>query len=338
MGGGLGEPCVAGMPNRRPSIWSQDAQALALLTASGRAVDRPGYRAACQEAFPHLEDHSFGAVLADGTRAAISLLAGDSRPRLHGMVVTRVAESLPCLRGGIVASRPLSGEETASFLSAARFAARSRHLFASVLPLVEGRVRETPGIHIGWAHVVRLVPGRDPGAFFNATARRHLRQAERAGAEVMASETAKGFLPLYRGAANRLWYTRPDVLIQAVARHGVARFYDVHLHGEAVASCAVLPGQSYWVYWLAAQNEAGRRVHAGYPAVAAVLDDAHRAGARAVDLGSSLGIPGLADFKRRFGAEDVPILMQRSADLPSLVYLQARTRLSWVRSTRRRRS
>jgi hypothetical protein len=76
---------------------------------------------------------------------------------------------------------------------------------------------------------------------------------------------------------------------------------------------AVLHGERQWMYWLGAQSDAGRSAELGYLGMATVIEDAHLAGARAVNLGASRGLPGVARFKRQFGAVDVWVVEHRSA-------------------------
>ena len=72
------------------------------------------------------------------------------------------------------------------------------------------------------------------------------------------------------------------------------------------------------------------RLRLGYVALAALVAGAHAAGARAVNLGASTGLPGVAMFKRRFGSVDVPVLEQRSAR-----YLPVIARNATVRAVNR---
>jgi hypothetical protein len=294
--------------------WVPHRSALHLLTESGRPFNHPRYRDACRDAFPHFEDRSFGAVASDGTQAAIALLAW--RGGVRGGVSTGwVAESVPFGFGGVVATRPVSVTDTTAFLVAARRAARSRVLVARLSPLLTQGVTEAPGRHHDWTSMVRLVPHEDPESRYTARVRRSVRRALRAGAEVVRSTSADRFLPLYRLAASRRSFSYPDAFIRALARREALLFYEVFLDHEIVESKVALPGRDHWVYWLGAQNDAGRSVSAGFLSLSAMLRDAHRAGVRAIDLGGSAGLDGLETFKRGFGAEQVPVLVQRDAAL-----------------------
>src|SRR5207237_1666056 len=104
----------------------------------------------------------------------------------------------------------------------------------------------------------------------------------------------------------------PTPVLAHLAAAGVLRLYDVELNGAVEASAAALLGERHWMYWLAAQSTAGRDAELGYLALAALIEDAQASGATAVNLGASAGLPGVAQFKRRFGGIDVPVIEHRS--------------------------
>jgi hypothetical protein len=104
----------------------------------------------------------------------------------------------------------------------------------------------------------------------------------------------------------------PRSVLEGLAQTELLRFYAVELNGSTEASAAALVAEKHWMYWLAAQSEIGRAGELGYMALAALLDAAHAAGATAVNLGASAGLPGVAQFKKRFGSVDVPVLEHRS--------------------------
>jgi hypothetical protein len=282
--------------------WIPDDEALALLDLSGEPFNGAHYRRAWTQAVADWQDVSFGARAPDGTQAAIALL----RRRLG-------AESLPLGYGGVVASRALSGSEMSSFLRAARRAARAVGLRALTVPIdlapeqlhVGGRV-------IGWTGVVYLDTRTPAEERFTKKGRQAIARAERAGGSARAgTNDPEPFLKLY-DIASREWSTcyPPDVL-RGLARWGCLKMYDAELDGRVEASAAALLGERHWMYWLAAQSERARAAELGYLALAGLITDAYAAGARAVNLGASRGLPGVALFKRRFGAVDVPMLEYR---------------------------
>ena len=87
------------------------------------------------------------------------------------------------------------------------------------------------------------------------------------------------------------------------------------------------------MYWLSAQNQEGRRTEFGYLAVAAMLDAARAALATSVNLGASAGLPGVAQFKKRVGGVDRPILEWR--DSSALIALADDSRAVLARRLRR---
>ena len=283
--------------------WIRDDQALALLDGSGDPFSGPGYRRAWTEALSGWRDVSFGARTPDGTQAAVALLRG-----------RRSAESLPLGYGGIVASRALDLRETSSFLRAARRAARADDVRARTVPINPPPEQLHVGARvIAWASVLRLEPNAPADARLTKKARQTIERATRAGGVARgASDDPEPFLSLYE-PASREWSTRyPAEVLRHLAQAGCLRLYDAELDGAVEASAAALVGERHWMYWLAAQSDAGRAAELGYLALAALIADAHAAGAGAVNLGASVGLPGVARFKRWFGGVDVPVLEYRS--------------------------
>jgi Acetyltransferase (GNAT) domain len=270
------------------------------LETQGGPFDALAFRHAWIRSFPDWRDASYGAEMADGTRAAISLLLKDG-----------VAESLPNNYGTVVSSRGwgFGEEEMKTFLDAARRACGAERLIARSVP-----IRPDPSsLHIGarvggWTSVVYLDRVNDLPPRFAGKARRSIRIATRAGAEVQSTTDPSGFEDLYDVTSRDHWMRYPRGLIDDLATTGLARFFDVRLGIERVASVMVLMSPNHWIAWMAAQDERGREINANYFATASMLAAAQRAGVAAVDLGVSAGMPGVAHFKRRFDAVDVPVV------------------------------
>jgi hypothetical protein len=281
--------------------WGPCSEALELLDSDGGPFDLSAYRRSWTESFPGWRDVSYGGQMRNGTRAAVSLLQWG-----------RLAESMPNNYGTILATRQLLEHEVRSFLEEARISCGAHRLIARSVPL-----RPTPltchvGARIaGWTSVVYLEKGGVLEQRFAQKARRSIRKALRAGAETVTTSDPDGFLPLYQAASTRHWMQYPEGLIRALARAGVARFFDVRLGPDCVASVIVLTSSTHWVAWLAAQNQRGRAIDANYFAVGAMLVAAQRARVAGVNLGISLGMPGVARFKRRFDAVEVPVVEYR---------------------------
>lgn len=278
-------------------VWTEDSSALDLLQMAGGPFDALSYRSACIGVLAGASDASYGAIAEDGAQAAIGLIR-----------IGRVADSLPYGYGGVISTRALDRQEMNGFLTRARSAAavlrlRARHVsFLGVTGL--GTLVATTGI-------VSL--DRAPEGSFSPTAVRSIRYAERAGGAVIRTDNPEPFLLLYEGA-SAMWATSyPFELIRSLARAGVARIHEVRIDDEPVSSMVVLVSRTHWMYWLGAQNDRGRRAKAGYLAMASILEDAHAAGVPFVNLGGSTGLPGVATFKRRFGAVDRPVFEVRNA-------------------------
>jgi hypothetical protein len=274
-----------------------------LLDSSEGPFDGAEYRRAWVDSVGGWQDVSFGARAHDGTHAAIGLLK-----RRRG------AESLPLGYGGIVASRSLDVGEVSSFLRAARRAARADDLRAWSVPIDPPlERRHNGGRVIGWTSIVRLDASSPADAYVSKKARQTIARATRAGGLARPASNDPGpFVRLYDRAA-RDWPTRyPNALLTHLAEAGRLRLYDAELDGVVEASAAAVVGEGHWMYWLAAQSDAGRGAELGYLALATLIADAHAAGASAVNLGASAGLEGVARFKRWFGGVDVPVLEFRS--------------------------
>ena len=286
----------------RSGRWSFHSPSLALLEDAG-PFDHSAYRDSWIDAFPEWRDVSFAARMADGTRAAVSLLQRD-----------RIAESIPHNYGTLVASRPLGEREAEAFLEQARAACGARQLIARSVPL-----RPTPGTcHSGarvrgWSSVVYIEKGGVLEPRYGQSARHSIRKAAGAGAEILPTSDPAGFLPLYATASSNHWMQYPERLIRSLASAGIVRFFDVRLGSDCVASVLVLTSRNHWTAWLAAQNERGRSIDANYFAVGQMLAAAQRASVPGVNLGISLGMPGVAHFKRQFDCIEIPLVEYRLA-------------------------
>lgn len=309
----------------RSRSWRPSASALGLLEDAGGPFDVAAFRRSFIGAFPGWVDVSYGAVLPDGTTAAIALLRFD-----------RIAESVPYNYGAVVATRALGEQAMNAFLEQARRSCGAASLISRWVPVRPAeRDCHIGGRVAGWTSVVYL----DKAGMFERRlaqkARRSMRIAERAGGEVGRTTDVEDFLQLYRASWQGHWLRYPDPLIRGLAQEGLARCYNVAIAGRAVSSVLVLTSNSHWTAWLAAQDEQGRAANANYLAVAGMLKDAERERVRAVNLGISAELPGVAHFKRRFDAVDVPVVEYRLATTSER--LRALTRTAAAAASRRGR-
>ena len=305
------------------------ADALELLSLQGGPFDHPDVRAALAAAFPGWREASFGTRFADGTLAAIALLCDGAR-----------AVSLPFNYGGVHATRGLDGRELRALLDAARRSAGAHTIVVrTVVPGTPGgHDRHFGGRVVGWTSVVRIDTTGDIEARATRLARKAIRRARERGAAAALSGSPEGFLALYRTGSEAHWLRYPEGLVRDLVHHDRAMCFDVRLGNRVISSVLALKGASHWIAWLAAQDEAGRAIGANYLATATLLAHAQAAHVRAVDLGSSTGTPGVALFKRRFGAFDVAVHEFRQSSPRGLAAAQtaiARERL--VRAGRRAR-
>jgi hypothetical protein len=248
----------------------------------------------------------------------------------------RIVESIPYNYGTIVATRQLNEDQVRSFLEAARISCGADQLIARSVPLRPAPLTCHVGARVaGWTSVVYLEKGGVLEPRFAQKARHSIRKAARAGAEMEATADPEGFLPLYAAASTGHWMRYPEELIRCLARASVARFFDVRLDSACVASVMVLTSSHHWVAWLAAQNDRGRDIDANYFAWGKMLAAAQRARVAGVNLGISLGMPGVAHFKRRFDAIEVPVVEYRV--MPWAERTRLRARLLSRRGLRRAR-
>jgi hypothetical protein len=290
--------------------------AIDVLDTHGGPFDSTSYRRALIETMPGMADLSWCATSPDGVTAAVALVG-----------TRRIAEAVaPSAYGSIVSSRRLTAQTAASFLNGARRAAGSHRLVFRTVPLPgDDHVDWSFARTIGQASAIAVAPDEDPRAKFRRLALRSVRRAEAAGAGVRTTANGDAFLRLY-GEASAGWSMKyPADLVLRLGQVGVARFDEVWLDDKPVSALMTLRGSTHWMCWLAAQNTDGRAISASYLAYDAVLRDA-RTEVPFVNLGASAaGTSGL-EFKRRLGAQELPIHAWESASWVGGV-LGARSRL-----------
>lgn len=274
-------------------FWRADPDACDLLERLGGPFERRAFRAACVEVTPTFADASFGARAADGTRAAVALLVDRTD-----------ADGVPFGYGGIRATTSLDPRRQIELLELARTACGARRLVVRSL-VAPGD--EPLGRQIATTAVCPM--DAPPGERIEKRGRQSIRRAERAGCVVRPTTSSEAFLRLHRTVSRIRPSVYPEALLRLLAERGELQFYDVAVGGEVVSSLAALTRGTHWMYWLAAQSERGRELEAGYPAVAALLDDAYSSeGVEFVNLGASERLPGVAAFKHRLGGVDWPVV------------------------------
>jgi hypothetical protein len=181
---------------------------------------------------------------------------------------------------------------------------------------------------LAWTSVLYLDPNAPADARLTKKGRQAIARAHRlGGSSGEASDNPEPFLELYDRASHDWSMRYPFDVLRQLADEGLLRLFYAEIDGVVEASAAALRGQRHWMYWLAAQSDAGRAAELGYVALAALVAGAHGAGAGAVNLGASADLPGVALFKRRFGGVSVPVLEQRSMRYPPVI---ARKAVLWT--------
>jgi hypothetical protein len=274
--------------------WRRDDSSLSLLDERAGPFSNAEFRAAVVATVDGWRDVSFGAVLADGVRAALPVLARGG-----------TADSVPPSGyGGVAASRPLTTAEEDAFLDLAFAELGERSLEVRTLDLAG---TSTAGEPLASAAIVSTAA--EPSAGYSRLTRRSLAKAARAGCSVETSASFDVFWPLYVEASESWAMRYPETLVRELISTGVARVHAVRLRGNPVAVLLTLARGAHWMCWLAGQSSAGRDVAASYLAYDAVLSEAHAAGAPAVNLGASVG--GGAEFKQHLGAVPRPMRVWR---------------------------
>lgn len=278
----------------RRERWESHDAGLALLDAAGPFEHRH-FREVLVAA-EGWRDLSYAACLPDGTQAAIALLARRG-----------VGVSVPWGYGAVRSTRPLDPVEVDRFVQSAR----RHHGLVRVVVREVGEPTLTPARTVATTHVLTLDPEKSPRSSFTGSTRNKINRARRDGLTAHPTADASAFLELY-AEATKGWGSGyyPSEAIHALTACGIARCYDVRYDGEVISSTLAIMGADHWMYWLAASSADGRRWQGGYFALAALIDDAWACGAPAVNLGASevdgRALPGVAEFKQRFGGVRVP--------------------------------
>jgi hypothetical protein len=279
-------------------LWRLDADAAVALAPLGSPFADSRFITALERCNRRWSGHTVGAVARDDVRAAITVVRTGPR-----------GISVPFGYGGLVADRSLDAAEVDALLHLVSRQLGLSALTSYSLPLpIRGRPAHGCGKVFASTALVTLDRDEDPRSALAKKARQSIRRAERGGVVVSVDEDPRPFLTLYAGASRQYRAVYPTPLLNLVAASGLARIYHAVVQGQAVASAFVLTGRVEWMYWLAAANELGRQLEAGYPVVAQMLVDAQAHDAKFVNLGASTGIPGVAKFKRRMAGADFPMI------------------------------
>lgn len=263
-------------------------------------------------------DATVSASLADGATAVFPLVAV-RRQRLRRLAAAR--STFAGCYGGPIAERPLTGPERVALCSAAA----RRHLPELRVTLPP---RATPPAARGFrptpdsTHLIDLGEGFEAAlARFHSGQRRAFRRGESAGlvARVArAMEDHAAYAALYertlalRGESSTSRY--PPAVLAALARQSLdapqrVLLWLVEHDGALVMGAYGLRWGTHLAMWHAAT--AGVRLPMASPLVT-LLGEMMRSvaadGVTTFDLNPSAGLPGVEDFKRRLGADEVPVV------------------------------
>lgn len=276
----------------------------------------PLWHRLAERALNDCRDISFSAELRSGGRAVFPLLM---RPRRYLRLFGEVVSTFAYCYGGPIADSPLTWEERFQLYLAAD-QARGRVVLAGN-PL-GGQDEECPRgfeMTVETTHMLGLsAPFDEIFAGFSKGHRSSTRQGRRAGVETRRAtsiEDYRNYFDMYDAAVERWadsatsrypWALFQQAHRMAAERPGKMVLWLGELDGCVVAGALVFYWNGHLSYWHGASSERGREASATNVVLADVIEDACGRGLNWFDFNPSGGHEGVAAFKRRFGAEEVP--------------------------------
>lgn len=263
---------------------------------------------------PQHRDATIGAVLASGVRVVLPLLA----VRRLGPWRELQSAAAGCY-GGLIADGPVSADEATEIY---RAAAGWRTLRLRVTANPFGDTTPPPGAQVEQdsTHVLRLGRGFDAlYAGFSRSHQGHYRSGLRQGVEVRRAQGLSdyaAYFGVYRdtlrrwaGAGRTLPGTEEPWRRFAAGAALAKRFPEAiqlwlaEHRGRVVSGAWVFSWKGHVVYWHGATDEAAFDLYPSVVLHAEIIRDASARGCSMYDFNPSGGLAGVAEFKRRFGAE-----------------------------------
>lgn len=146
------------------------------------------------------------------------------------------------------------------------------------------------------------------------------RQARREGVEVRLAKSEgdwRAYFDVYEGSLRR-WGERatsryPWQLFRALSRDGGVRLWIAEREGRLLAGALCLHARSHVVYWHGAARADAFPLRPVHLLVRTAMQEAQQQGCAWFDFNPSGGQPGVAAFKRHFGAEEIacPVVERR---------------------------
>jgi CelD/BcsL family acetyltransferase involved in cellulose biosynthesis len=267
---------------------------------------------------PEQADATIGAVLPGGVRAVLPLL----RARRLGPWRELHSTAALCY-GGIIADGPVSPAEAAQLYRAAcgwrTLRLRLTESPFAPLPAPAGAVVQEDSTHI-----LRLGGGFDAlFAGFSKSQQAHYRRGLRRGVTVRRAadmDDVRAYFAVYQATLRR-WRAGDGALpgteepwrrfaagAELAARHpGQVALWLAEVGGRVVSGAWVFSWNGHVVYWHGATDDAFFDHHPAVVLHTEIIREAAARGAAIYDFNPSGGLPGVAEFKRRFGAEPLPV-------------------------------
>lgn len=275
----------------------------------------PLWHRLAERAMNGFRDVTFGAEIEGGARAVMPLIH-HSRSIL-GFFGEAQSTFAGCY-GGPIAERTLTAGERVYLYEAARAAGTRTALNGNPF-LGREEALEGFGTVEDSTQALRLdAPFEDILAGFSKGHRSSTSQGKRRGVMCRRGESLddyRRYFTVYQDTLER-WgddatSRYPWSLFEEGWKMGMEHPNNIvlwlaELDGDVIAGAWVFYWKGHAAYWHGASNERGRSASAANVLLAHVIEDAGKQGVEWFDFGPSGGHKGVAAFKRRFGATELP--------------------------------
>jgi len=167
-------------------------------------------------------------------------------------------------------------------------------------------------------HALNLEAAGDLEGEYSPAGRRNLRRARDSGVTIERAGPAgwSGFSPVWEAACERRGRGSPDaaLLRRLIQPREGGELFLAWRQGRAIAGAIVFMAEPEWFYWQGAALAEALPFRPNNLLHHEIALAARAAGARWYNFGASEGLPGVARFKRTFGARPRPYLRYRFED------------------------
>jgi hypothetical protein len=288
--------------------------------------------------FPDYRDATIGAVLPSGVRVVLPLLSVRRFGPWHDL-----HSSAALCYGGPIADGPLTDAELRQVY---RAACRWRTLRLQLTSNPLANASDPPGFSAlpDYTHILRLdTDFATTFAGFSKNHQTHYRRGLRKGVQVRVATSLDAYRDYYQVYQDSLrrWHAqgtplagweepwrRFEVGASLAQRHPEAlKLWVAEADGKLISGAWVFYWNGHAVYWHGATLEA---YFDWYPSIVIhteVIRDALERGYKRYDFNPSGNLAGVTEFKRRFGAEQRPVMRWTYGDAKFRLVRSARERL-----------